>query len=159
MSSAVDDRLGALLGTNFKDQSAARIVRSTSTMFARDDVSVRDLFWIYEYLLDQRDSEDTRKRIATQLNGKYGKSETREKTLDVVRLMSEGNPAYRKKNEGEMLIPHLCRPLQETVVSQQVYSQERMRNAGDAMLDTDDIKRHINLAIEQRLGGKPKNRN
>ncbi|MDD5112086.1 MAG: hypothetical protein PHG85_06040 [Candidatus Altiarchaeota archaeon] len=159
MYPAVESRLTELFGSGFKFRSTERILASAEKLYTRDDVSPRDLFWAYEWLLDARDSKDTRLGIATQLNRKFNEVNSKDKAVGALVLMSEGNPAYRKRNEGEDLIPHLCRPLQEAVVRQRVYSTERPRNACDGILDVRALEQEVNWAIKQRLGGKPKIKN
>ncbi|MBM3308781.1 MAG: hypothetical protein FJY77_00865 [Candidatus Altiarchaeales archaeon] len=151
-------RFENLLGSDFSSHDAVRILGTTSRLYERDDVSARDIFWIYEWMFWKRDSPENRKLIAEQLNAKHGKESSRDKVLDVVRILSEGNKAYRPYIEGELLLPHLNRGLQETVVRQMVYSANRMRAVSDANTPDDVLECLVDAEIEKRLDKAPVNR-
>lgn len=149
MSNAVDARLSELLGGDFKSQRVTQVLETTAGFYPRDDVSVRDLLWVYEHLLEDKDCDETRGKVASQMNERYGDAGTREKAVGVVRLLSEGNPMYEDIT-AEKVFTHLVRPLQEIVVRQEVYSRERMRVASD-YFDQKAFEERVQVAMRQRF--------
>ncbi|VVB52741.1 Uncharacterised protein [uncultured archaeon] len=146
----LDRRLSELLGGDFRQQTVDQILATTSRVYPREDVSYRDLFWIYEHLLTTQDSENTRKQVAAQLNEKHTNPETRIKTESTVRLLSEGNPAYEEISVTKIYV-HLNKDLQALAAIQRHHSDTRARNAADVMgyslrdegLDIDLIRKNL----------------
>jgi hypothetical protein len=151
LGEVVAGRLGVLLGADFKSQSVNQLVSQTGRLFKQEDVSARDLMWMYEYLLLHRDSVGTRVLVARQLNDSFGDTATRSKAESVVRWMSEGNPMYEEVTSDRVL-KRLRKPLQEIAVGQKVWADARMRNVSDSMMDAKPLEEEVRRQITFRLG-------